>query len=189
MSKPVRMSVDAEREADYPCTCSLRMLVAGAQARNTRKELSMRRLLPAVLLGLAAVVLGCQPAPKTAALPPEPAPMPEPVFDVRPETWAKGQVFRVWHYGQGEMMAYLGAKDGLKKGDILILQRDGTPVNTIEALKVNEDTFYGRVYERQEEALLPRVGDMAVRGPQPKMREAPAQGPETAPGPKAAERR
>jgi hypothetical protein len=147
----------------------------------------MKRFLPVVLLGVAtAAVLGCQPVQKAEA-PPEPVPPPEPVFDVRPETWAKGQVFRVWHYGRGEMMAVLGAKDGLKKGDVLILQRDGTPINTIEALEVHEETFYGRVYERQDEALLPRVGDMAVRGPQPKRPEPPPALPETQQEPEAPE--
>jgi len=138
----------------------------------------MKRFLPVVLLGVAtAAVLGCQPVQKTES-PPEAVPEVQPVFDVNPKTWAKGQIFRVWHYDQGEMMAYLGAKDGLKKGDILILERDGTPINTIEALEVKEQTFYGRVLDREDEALLPKVGDIAIKGPQPKRPEPTEAQPE-----------
>ena len=127
-----------------------------------------------VAAALAAVLMmgipGCQEKQRMES-PPTAAEKAEPVFDVRPNTWPKGQVFRVWHYGQGEMMALVGARDGLAKGDILILKRDGTQINTIEALEVKEDSFYGRVLDRDDEALLPRVGDMAVKGPQPKREE------------------
>jgi hypothetical protein len=137
----------------------------------------MRLCVAAALLGvMMTAVSGCQDMQKTES-PAVAAPSLEPVFDASPQTWAKGQVFRVWHYGQGEMMALVGAKDGLKKGDILILQRDGTQINTIEALEVNEETFYGRVQDREDEALLPRVGDMAVKGPQPKRAQPPVEVP------------
>jgi hypothetical protein len=140
---------------------------------------------------LMTAALGCQERQRTAATPtaalPTVAETPEPVFDARPNTWAKGQVFRVWHFKQGELMALVGWRDGLEKGDILILQRDGTQVNTIEALEVHQDTFYGRVLDRSDEALLPRVGDMAVRGPQPKRMEPPVELPMKKEGPKASE--
>ena len=44
----------------------------------------------------------------------------------------KGEVFRVWPYGNGEMMALLGTKDGVRKGDLLMLTRGGDQINAIE---------------------------------------------------------
>jgi len=148
----------------------------------------MRGCAAAALLGMImTAVLGCQEMQKTESPAVAAAPSAEPVFDANPQTWAKGEVFRVWHYGQGELMALVGARDGLKKGDILILKRDGTQINMIEALEVNEETFYGRVLDRDDEALLPRVGDVAVRGPQPKRSAPPVELPIREEGPKPTE--
>ena len=78
----------------------------------------------------------------------------------------EGRVFRVWRFQNGELMALLGWKDGLCKGDILLLTRGGDQINVIEVLDVGEETFFGRVFERGVPELLPRVGDFAARTPQ-----------------------
>jgi hypothetical protein len=79
-----------------------------------------------------------------------------------PATWVKGRVFRVWPYGQGELMADLGAQDGIRIGDTLALQRGGLSLNSIEVVEVNEKTFYGRVVRRDDPGVWPKEGDMAV---------------------------
>ena len=76
--------------------------------------------------------------------------------------WVKGKVFRVWPYGRGELMAYLGTKDGIRTGDMLALQRGGLTLNSIEVLDVHEDTFYGRVVRRDDAGVWPKEGDLAV---------------------------
>ena len=79
-----------------------------------------------------------------------------------PATWVKGRVFRVWPYGHGELMADLGAQDGIRVGDTLALQRGGLSLNSIEVVEVNEKTFYGRVVRRDDPGVWPKEGDMAV---------------------------
>ena len=129
----------------------------------------MRRALLTLSLSLAVMMLfGCQgEQKKTAAPEPKAAVTPPAEVKADPTTWPRGEVFRVWPYGNGELMAYLGTRDGVRVGDILVLERAGTPVNTIEVLNVQYDMFFGRACDRHAQELWPREGDIAVRGPQP----------------------
>ena len=125
----------------------------------------MRRLPALAIVGTAiAFTLGCEhfmqtpegraPAEETEAVASEP--MGKPV---------EGRVYRVWPYGNGELMAYMGWRDGLKKGDLLLLTRNGVQVNSVETLHVEEDLFFGRVLDRSDEGLLPKEGDIVVKLP------------------------
>ena len=124
-------------------------------------------LLPVTLTAASAgcAGFGQQAQPQTPPPPQQEMRPVEPEPDIIPAKFVKGRVFRVWQWGNGELMAYLGTKDGVKKGDILVLQRAGLVINTIEVLVVSEDQFLGRVYERGTEALMPQVGDTAILGP------------------------
>ncbi len=82
-----------------------------------------------------------------------------------PSTYVQGKVFRVWPYGHGELMAYLGARNGIRVGETLALQRGGVTLNSIEVLDVHEDTFYGRVVDRADAGIWPKEGDVAVKLP------------------------
>ena len=133
----------------------------------------MSRRLPGVLLCLTlATALGCMSgerkadALKSVEKPPEPV---KPAFNPDPETWAKAELYKVWPYGNGEVAGWLGARQGLRKGDYLILSRDGVRINTVLVLRVFPDTFYGRVLERGPRDVAPQVGDIAIKGPQPMM--------------------
>ena len=124
------------------------------------------------LLALAGVLAlaSCGPTETTAA--PE-ATQAEAVPEVAsgpratdaPDTWVQGKVFRVWPYGNGELMGYLGKKDGIRTGDTLALEREGVLINRVEVLEVREDTFYGRVADRRNAGAWPKVGDIAVKIP------------------------
>lgn len=141
----------------------------------------MKRMLSPVLLGaMAAVLLGCTVYEQKAEKPAETEEAVEVVSEMPPAK-TRGRVFRVWRYGNGEIMALLGRKDGVREGDVLILSREGAQINTIEVLNVEEETFFGRVYERDVDAVFPKVGDLAVKPPgvsEPKP-------PEEKPGPES----
>ena len=93
----------------------------------------------------------------------------EPPFNPDPETWVKGELFEVWRFRNGEVAGYLGSRHGVQKGNTLILARDGDQINTIEVLHVGRETFFGRVLDRGEDAVEAKVGDIAIKGPQPTM--------------------
>ncbi|HUW57221.1 MAG TPA: hypothetical protein VMZ92_11335 [Planctomycetota bacterium] len=121
-----------------------------------------------VLSGLLlAGLLGCEAAGRKAVGPAQvdASAVAAGRTDRLPPPRMEGEVFRVWRFQNGELMALLGWKDGLCKGDILLLTRGGDTINAIEVLKVDEETFFGRVFERQVPELLPQVGDFAVRPP------------------------
>jgi hypothetical protein len=124
----------------------------------------------ATLLILVAALAGCASFGTPSAPPPksEPVAIAEPAGPKAtdpPSTWTKGKVYRVWPFGQGELMAYLGSKDGLRVGDTLSLQRGGKSLNTVEAITVNEETFYGRAINRSDEGAMPKEGDIVVKVP------------------------
>ncbi|KPL01455.1 MAG: hypothetical protein AMK75_04870 [Planctomycetes bacterium SM23_65] len=122
-----------------------------------------------------AALVGCETVQQKAAKPTVPGEAaPEVAAPELPPPSMKGKVFRVWPYGNGEMMALLGTKDGVREGDMLMITREGDPVNAVEVLDVHQETFFGRVFVRHAPELLPRVGDFAVRA-------AVLQEPEAAP--------
>ena len=87
--------------------------------------------------------------------------------------WVKGYVRKAWPYRNGEMLGLLGTKDGIHKGDILILAREGATINTVEVLQVQEEQFYGRACESGAMELLPQVGDAVMKAPRLKQVTAP----------------
>ena len=135
---------------------------------NVRKEKGMKFILTLVVSGLTvAALLGCETVPQQAEKPTEPGEG-APVVAVPPRLpppTMEGAVFRVWPYRNGELMALLGTKDGVRKGDMLMLTRGGDQINAIEVLNVQPEIFFGRVFERHTPELLPKVGDSAVRPP------------------------
>jgi len=130
----------------------------------------MDRLLLSILLSVALISpLGCV-YPETAeqatgsrtVKPAEPTTAP---VVKEPSAWVKGDVFRVWPYGNGELMAYVGTKDGLHKGDMVLLSRDGVTINMVEVLDVQEQMFYGRVIQRDKDAPMAQLGDVIILPP------------------------
>jgi len=129
-----------------------------------------KRLLGVTLVAGLAVLSGCVSGERKAADLKAAAPVVEPVeppFNPSPDTWPKGELYRVWPYGNGEVAGWVGTKQGVEKGDYLILSRDGVRINTVEVLRAYPDTFFGRVMERGRLDVAPQVGDIALKGPQP----------------------
>ena len=111
-----------------------------------------------------AALVGCETVQQKAEKPTAPGEAAPVVAGPElPPPTMKGKVFRVWPYGNGEMMALLGTKDGLREGDMLMVTREGDPVNAVEVLNVHQETFFGRVFVRHTPELLPKVGDFAVQ--------------------------
>lgn len=131
----------------------------------------MRILTAFLSLAIAAAIAGCGTNMQQSTQAPakaEPQAVAEPTgprASDPPATWTKGKVFRVWPFGNGELMAYLGSKDGIRTGDTLALQRGGVTLNSIEVVEVHEDTFLGRIVMRDDAGAWPKEGDMAVRIP------------------------
>jgi hypothetical protein len=144
------------------------MIVRLSDGNHTRKEHLMGRLLPglAMALVMALAVAGCQ---SNGAKDHEAAESPRPAFNPDPDSWAKGEVFRVWPYRNDEVEGMLGMRDGVSEGDVLILMRDGVVINSVVVMQVQERTFLGRVTDHGPTAVRPQVGDWAIRGPQPYM--------------------
>ena len=126
----------------------------------------MKRLLLSVLMSVAVVFsLGCvYPPPEGGAGSGTVKPAEPPVVK-EPSAWVRGDVFRVWPYGNGELMAYVGTKDGLRKGDVVLLSRDGVTINMVEVLDVQEQMFYGRVVQRDPDAPMAQLGDIIILPP------------------------
>jgi hypothetical protein len=123
----------------------------------------MKGLLLMTLLAVAVFAfLGCESArqsvQETARVQPA-GPLPETPRPMR----TAGSIYRVWPYGHGELMADLGARDGLRPGDMLLLVRGGKVINTITVLNVQDGNFFGRVDEHDDEALMPQPGDKTVK--------------------------
>ena len=151
----------------------------------------MKRLLLSVLMSVAVVsLLGCvyPPAPKAAeggAEPREVKPAEPPALPVvnEPSAWVKGDVFRVWPYGNGELMAYVGTKDGLRNGNVVILSRDGVTINMVEVIDAQEQIFYGRVVHRDTDEPMAQLGDVIILPPRlpgaapPQTEMNPTEGP------------
>ena len=130
----------------------------------------MRALSAAAMCVSAAAFFGCAWNEQKAAKPEEAEPVlsagrAEPAPTDAPEKWIQGKVFRVWPFANGELMAYLGTENGVHNGDTLALQREGVTINTIEVLDAHEDIFYGRVVRRDDEAVMAKEGDLAVKVP------------------------
>jgi hypothetical protein len=129
----------------------------------------MKTAIAFMALAAWVMVAGCAgnmeqstKAPEKTEAPAAPA---GPQMSDPPAKWVQGKVFRVWPFGNGELMAYLGAKDGLHTGDMLALMRGGQTLNSIEVIEVHSETFYGRVVQRDDPGLWPKEGDIAAKFP------------------------
>ena len=89
-----------------------------------------------------------------------------PSLKVPPESeWTSGEVLETWPFKNGEVLVYLGTRNGITNGETLLLKRGSVTINTIDVVDAKECIFYGRVHDRTDPGRQPKVGDMAVKIP------------------------
>ena len=79
--------------------------------------------------------------------------------------WTSGDVIDVWPFKNGEVLVYLGTRDGIRNGETLLLKRGSVTINAVTVVEVKERIFYGRVNDLTDSGHRPKVGDMVVRIP------------------------
>ena len=89
----------------------------------------------------------------------------QPVTAPPQSEWVSGEVLETWPFRNGEVLVYLGTRDGITNGETLLLKRGSVTINAIDVIEAKERIFYGRVHDRTDPGHQPKVGDMVVKVP------------------------